>query len=45
MRMGMPDTDDGMTAIQVKVLHSFVVPNLTTLSLYDIHVKQGIYVK
>jgi hypothetical protein len=45
MGMGMPYGDDSMTAIQVKVLHSFVVPNLTTLSLYDIHVKQGIYVK
>ena len=41
----MTDADDGMTAIQVKVFLTLVIPYLTTFSLHDVHIEQGIYVK
>jgi hypothetical protein len=34
-----------MTAIQVQILLTLVVPNLTTLSLHDVHVEQGVNVE
>jgi hypothetical protein len=43
--MGMTDTNDGMTTIEVKIFLTLIIPNLTTLSFYDIHIEQGIYVK
>jgi hypothetical protein len=34
-----------MAAVQVKILLAFVVPYLTTLALYDVHVEERIYVE
>ena len=45
MRMGVPDADDGMTAIQVEILLSFVVPYFTSFSLDDVHVEEWINVE
>jgi hypothetical protein len=45
MRMGMTHTNDSMSAIKVEVFLPLVVPNLTSLSFYNVHIKQGIYIK
>jgi hypothetical protein len=45
MGVGMSDADDGMTAIQIQILLSLVVPNLTTFALNDVHVEERIYVE
>jgi hypothetical protein len=37
--------DYGMTTVQVQILLTFLVPYLTALSLHDVYVEQGIYVK
>jgi hypothetical protein len=34
-----------MPAIKVQILLTFVIPYLTTLSLHDVHVEQGINVE
>jgi hypothetical protein len=34
-----------MSAIKVKILLPLVVPHLTALALYDIHVEERIYVE
>ena len=41
----MADADHGVTAIEIKILLTFVVPNLTAPAFNDVHVEQGIYVK
>jgi hypothetical protein len=38
--MGVTDTDDSMTAVEVKVLLSFVVPDATAFSLDWCHIKE-----
>ena len=43
--MAVTYADYGMTAIEVQILLTFLVPYLTALSLYDVYVEQGIYVK
>jgi hypothetical protein len=45
MGVGVSDGDDGMTAIQVQVLLSLVIPYLTSLSFYDVNVEKGIHVE
>jgi hypothetical protein len=37
--------DDGMTAIQVQIFLTFVIPNLTAFALHNIHVEERIYVE
>ena len=41
----MTDTDDGMTAIKVQLLLTFVVPHLTALSFDNIDVKKGVNIE
>ena len=41
----MTNGDHSMTAIKVEILLSFVIPDLTTLALYDVHVEKRIYVE
>jgi hypothetical protein len=45
MGVGVTDGDDGMSAIQVQILLTLVIPNLTSLSFYDVHIEQGIHVE
>jgi hypothetical protein len=45
MGVSMTDADHCMTAIEVKILLSFVVPNLATFSLYDVYIEERIYVE
>jgi hypothetical protein len=45
MRMSVSDTDDGMTAIQVKIFLTILVPDFATFALHDVHVEEGIYVE
>ena len=45
VRMRVTDADDGMPAIQVQILLSLIVPDLTALSPHDVYIEQGIYVK
>ena len=35
----MSDADDSMTAIEVKILLSVVIPDVTTLTLHNVYVK------
>jgi hypothetical protein len=34
-----------MSAVQVQILLTFVVPDLTTLALYDVDIEEGIDIK
>jgi hypothetical protein len=43
--MRVSDADNGMSAIEVKILLPLVVPYLTALALHDIHVEERIYVE
>ena len=43
--MAVAYADYGMAALEGQILLTFVIPYLTTLSLHDVHVEQGIYVK
>jgi len=43
--MRVTDADDGMSAIEVQILLTFLVPYLTALALYDVHVEERIYVE
>jgi hypothetical protein len=45
MGMGMAHADDGMTAIEVQIFLTLVIPDLASLALHDVHIEQGIYVK
>src|SRR5665647_2385052 len=45
MWMCMPDTDDSMSAIHVKVFNSFIVPNVRPVCFYYINVINRINVK
>jgi hypothetical protein len=40
MWMSVTDTNDGVTAIEVKILLAFVVPNATALCLDWRHIKE-----
>jgi hypothetical protein len=42
MRMGVTDGNDGVSAIEVQILLTFIVPYLTTLALHDVDVEKGI---
>jgi hypothetical protein len=39
------DADDGMSAIQVQVFLTFVIPHFAALALYDVHIEERIYVE
>ena len=41
----MTDADNSMTTLEVQVLLTFVVPDLTTLTFDNIDVKKGIYIE
>ena len=41
----MAYADNGMTAIEVKILLTFIVPYLAALSLDDVDVEEWIYVE
>jgi len=45
VRVAMPDADDSVTTVQIKVLLTLVVPYLTTFPLHDIHVEERIYIE
>jgi hypothetical protein len=45
MGMGVTDGYHGMTAIEVQVLLTFVVPYLTAFALHDIYVEEWVYVE
>ena len=45
MWMRMSDADHGMATIEVKIFLTILVPYLTALALYDIHVEERIYVE
>ena len=44
VRMAMTDADNGMTAIEVEVFLTLVVPYLAALSFYNINIEKRIYV-
>ena len=39
------DADHSMSAIEVKIFLTFVIPYLATLALYDVYVEERIYVE
>ena len=39
VRVAMSDTDHGVTAIEVEILLSVVIPDVTTLTLHNVYVK------
>ena len=45
VRMGVADADDGMTAIEVEVFLSLVVPHVAVLSAHNIDVEKWVNVK
>ena len=45
MRMRVADTDDSMSAIEVQILLSLVVPHLTTFAFDDVYIKERINVE
>ena len=45
VRMRVAYADHGMTAIEVQIFLSLVIPNLTALALHDVHVEEWIYVE
>ena len=45
MRMGMTDRDDGMTAIEIKVFCTLIVPHATAAATDNVDGEEGINVK
>ena len=45
VRVGVPDADHGMSAIEVQILLPFVIPYLTTFAPDDVHVEERVYVE
>ena len=45
MGVRVPDADDGMTAIEIQILLSLVVPNLAAIALHNVDIKKWIYVE
>ena len=43
--MAMPNAYHGVSAVDVEVFLTLVVPYLASLALYHIYVEKGIYVK
>ena len=43
--VGVTDRDHSVSAVEVEILLSVLVPHLTTLTLDDVHVEERIYVK
>jgi hypothetical protein len=45
MGVGVSDRYNGMSAVEVKVLLAFVIPNFASFALDNVYVKEWIYVK
>ena len=43
--VAVADADDGMATIEVEILLSLVVPDMTATAFDDVHVREGIYIK
>ena len=41
----MTDRNDSMTAIQVEVFCTFIIPYMATFSFYDINIEKRIYIE
>ena len=44
MRMAVADADDSMSAIEVQIFLSLLIPHLASLSLDNVHIEEGIHI-
>ena len=44
MGMAVADADDSMSAIEVQIFLSLVIPHLASLSLDNVHIEEGIHI-
>jgi hypothetical protein len=41
----VPDTDNGMSAIEIEIFLTLVIPYFTTFALHDVHIEERIYIE
>ena len=44
MGMAVTDADDSMSAIEVQIFLSLVIPHLASLALDNVHIEEGIHI-
>ena len=45
MRVTVPDTDDGVSAIEVEIRLTFVVPHVDSLSPHDVYIEERVHIE